>query len=260
MTSRLELIKTTRPYTAHLIKQLQLDSESLGNLNPTGHILGKAVSSLEASIVAEVESALTMSLQIVLDNGSDGQSDNSPVTITSSSHAISGATQSSPQISAPIQANSGTTQSGLQAPTSLKTSPVQAISEIAAPELFDGHRPFLSRAYTDLSVDYVSGNMDQVPLSFNQGPTSIPMADLAWPLHMHDASLATHSDFMRAGSAPPTSGPIDMSMMDMMDQTALQLNIAQATSGLYTESESAQHTMDYSNGWTSDIRWSSSHG
>lgn len=43
MQGRLELVKTTRPYTANLIKQLQADAESLGDLNPTGHIIVKSV-------------------------------------------------------------------------------------------------------------------------------------------------------------------------------------------------------------------------
>jgi hypothetical protein len=43
MRSRLDLIRTTRPYTANLIRQLESDMDSVGHLNPTGHIIIKPV-------------------------------------------------------------------------------------------------------------------------------------------------------------------------------------------------------------------------
>ncbi|KAJ9606103.1 hypothetical protein H2200_009064 [Cladophialophora chaetospira] len=219
MQSRLELIKTTRPYTANLIKQLNSDLESLGDLNPTGHIIVKATP----------------------EDGADGNSNASPVNATSSS-------KTSPVASQP----------NLQAQPSFKSGHFRSTSHGVLPEVVDKRPSYLSRAYTDPDPDYPPGSMNTIPPSFMRGPTSVPMDDLLWTPDTNNEMFTVQPNYTRAGSAPP--GLIDMSMMDSMDPVEIQMSMAQSTFGLYSASDPSQPPMDFSNAWSADLVWDTSHG
>lgn len=235
MQSRLELIKTTRPYTANLIKQLHADLDLLGGeLNPTGHIIVKAV----RLSGFHNRSCANVSLQTP-DDIADATSNASPVNVASNTKTSPIATQPNPQIQSSF-------------------AHVRSKSSGVVPEIFGKRPSYLSRAYTDPDPDCTPGSTNSIPASFIGGPTSVPMDDLLWATNTNNEVFT--SNYTRAGSAPPMSGLIDMSMMDGMDPTEMHMGIPHSTFGLYSASDASHRPMDLTHSWSSDLIWNSSHG